>query len=1040
MIKKKLIYILSFLTLTGIVVLMLFQSKPKVEMGFDNPEGYIEFFRGITIPFGKNESGYKPNNALNELKKAKGRAMNLKRATSLNWVSRGPGNVGGRTRTIIIDPDDSTGNTWFAGSVSGGVWKTTNGGQSWANLTSDLLNLSTVALAMAPSNHNVLYIGTGEGFGGEGMVSGGVIFRSGDKGNTWDSLASTARDERFRFVNKIWISPESDSILIAATNKGMFKTFDAGETWNAVGFKGYVIQDIIQNPLNPDVLYAGANSIGVLKSYDGGDTWQNSSEGFTDCYRVSLTISPVDTSYLYAGVEAPYLQTHIYQSTDAGKTWKLNQNADGQYINFHLTQGWFNNVVAAHPFDKRKVYVGGVYFGELEFKGNMSLSQPFVVRVDTFDTRSFMTFVNFGGTKLGGAMATGLNEDAEVEEEDFVSVEIRFGNGKLQKAHRYTVPEGEGAGVPVDQYYYQDYVNVPFEVWDTDNDKQLMVSFRDQDKNGEFNLIEREYGDDISGREYLFVSAYAYDSLAPNVKLSSDGGYIEKLLYFIWPALQDSAVWEPDSLPDSKIVIKYGAIMFQDAFTTVLADDRLNEELHVDHHDIKFFIRDSNNKLFDIIEANDGGLGFSSDEGKTWEQINKGYNTTQFYGVAKRPGAHEYVGGMQDNGTWQSPVDKPAGSLSEYDFKIEGDGFEALWHPWYPQRILGSSYNNYIKVSNDYGENWQWTSNNILGGGPFITKLSHSKENPDLVFAVGGHGVYKHINFGFGTYDWELVDLGDSWAVENIVTSMHNVKVSLADPSVVWAGGGMYKNPDLNIFLSKDYGVTFDTVTNYTDVRLGYISGMATHPVNPATAYLLYSFYKKPKILRTKDYGETWEDISGFGASETSSNGFPDVMVHDLLVFPNDTNKIWVATEIGIFEKVDEDSDWQFVDNGFPAVSVWQLDISDGQVIAATHGRGIWTADLGLSKVDNSAAEDYSLDVYPVPASTEVNITTESSYIGKVEISIYELSGKLVHKKELSKQNEYFTHKINLTEFTPGNYIITVEQGSNKTARKIILN
>jgi hypothetical protein len=1037
---RRLIHIILPFAALLLITCTEFGDKDR-DVEFDKPEGYYDYFKQITIPLNSKSSGYLPNYAVSELKKSIANSpQRLKSATNYPWVQRGPGNVGGRTRCVIIDPDDITGNTWFVGSVSGGIWKTTDAGGSWENLTPDLPNLSTASLAMSAANTSVIYAGTGEGYGGEGMVSGNGIYKSVDKGLSWDSIASIYNDAHFRFVNKLWVSPTNENVVLAATNKGIFKTTDGGDTWDTVFNRGYAVQDIVQNPLNEHVLYAGVNSLGVIKSVKQGDknSWHSSYNGMGEVYRVSVSVSPVDTSYIFAGVEAPDYQTHIYQSRDGGKNWQLNYNTDGQFTNFYKEQGWFNNVVAAHPFQKSKVFVGGVYLGLLNFGAATYTSSRDVIRVDTLNTAKFMTFVNFGGSYFSGALSTGIDEEAEVDAEDFVSIEIRFDTNLTQKAHRFTVPDGEGSGVPADNYYYQDYVDVPFQVWDIDNNKQLMVSFRDQDTNGVFNLVDRKYGDDISGREYIFINAIDYDSLNPSAEIAQTGGHEQKLLYFLWPSLSDGQTWNEDSLTFATINIKYGSIEYRDAYTTILADDKLNKELHVDHHDMQFFIPNPAIENFVIVEANDGGLGLSTDMGTTWQQINKGYLTTQFYGVAKRPGKNEYIGGMQDNGTWQSPIDEAATENSDYDFRVEGDGFETLWHPWYPQRILASSYNNLIKISNDFGETWQWVDNSILNDGPFITKLSNSTENPNLVFAVGSAGIYRHTNFGLGIASWESIDLGDTWAVNNTVTSSHNVKVSKADPSVVWAGGAMFKNPDLNIFLSKDYGKTFDTVSNYTDVEMGYISGMATHPVNPAEAFVLFSFKGKPKVLRTMNYGQSWEDLSGFAGSEdgSSNNNFPDVVVNDLLVMP-DTNIIWVATEIGIFESIDN-GEWHYANCGLPAVSIWQLNIVDGQLIVATHGRGIWTADLGLTSTRLVKSEDeFDIEVYPNPASDFVKVLINSKDFNSGTLKIIDLSGKQVIAKNIEIDGSELT--IDVSFIPRGNYILVLSNGTHKSFKKLII-
>ena len=161
--------------------------------------------------------------------------------------------------------------------------------------------------------------------------------------------------------------------------------------------------------------------------------------------------------------------------------------------NFLGAQGWFNNAITVHPFKENLVFIGGVDMGQVEFLPGTSVSDPVVTRVDTLGTASFMDFVNFGGRYLGGGMSTGdLEDGTDILSSDWVPVEIRFGPGIKQKAHRFTVPEGEGAGVLPKDYAYRDYVEVPFEAWDILNNRQLMLSFRDQERDGKFNLIKRK--------------------------------------------------------------------------------------------------------------------------------------------------------------------------------------------------------------------------------------------------------------------------------------------------------------------------------------------------------------------------------------------------------------------------------------------------------------------------------------------------------------------------------------------------------------------
>jgi photosystem II stability/assembly factor-like uncharacterized protein len=1010
------------------------------EEGYDKPEGYAEFYHLITTPIGHPNNGYKTNYRYKELQKALKNCSSSKSTKSTYlWEQRGPGNVGGRTREVIIDPDDPSHNTWYAAAASGGIWKTTDGGETWQNLTDQISNLATNSIAMAPSNHDIIYIGTGEGYGGYGMVSGNGIFKSINRGQTWELLESTVVGDAFRWVNKIIVDNYDADILLVATNEGIFKSYDGGSIWDTVYHAGYQVQDMVVNSIDPSTIYAGVNSLGIIKSYNNGTSWFDSYSGIGTGYRFSVTMSPVDTNYIYTSVEAPQSVTELYISSNGGGSWNKHNDFDNSFINFHGEQGWFNNVIEADPFNKYKVFVGGVYLGSLTFKSSTTLSDPQVIRVDTLGTGSFMAFVNFGGNYLRGALSTGLDEEADVQEEDYTSIEIRFGPGISQKAHRFTVPEGEGAGVPRSDFHYEDYISVPFQAWDVDHNKQLMVSFRDQEGNGEFNLIERIFDDDISGREYIYVHAVDY-SASPNADIAKDGGHLYKMLYFLWPTLPEDKTWQPNNLPLSKISVKYGTLTLQNASTTVLADEDRNSNLHVDHHDMKIIVTDELNQQFSIIETNDGGLGRSDDKGLTWRQIKNGYNTSQFYGIAKKPGAFEFIGGMQDNGTWQSPSGEIAGPGSAYNDRVKGDGFEAIWHPDYPNRILASSYYNSIHLSTDGGENWSLVTDGMTGNGPFITRLSNSPANPNLVLAVGNKGVYRHTNFCVGRYPWQLVEIDSGWAPSGVVTSAHNVKVSLADPAVVWAGAGMFNDPDLNIFLSKDYGESFEKVTLYSEQELGFLTSIATHPTDTGTAYLLFSIDHKPKILRTTDFGVTWNDISGFGAGDSSQNGFPDVIVYSLLVFPNNTNIIWVGTEIGIFESLDSGLTWHYADNGFPSVSVWQMFLQDNTLVIATHGRGIWTTSQRPDAIPEiHLDEPRRFNLFPNPGNGIINIEFDSPDHSNGKINLYSLTGDKIYSESFMKDDISFKRQFDFSFLNKGSYIISIAIGTKSFNKQFVI-
>jgi len=1028
-----------------------FENDEQEEQKKDQPNKFKEYFTAITQRFGKHTS-YPKGYRFLEFEKAVQQEVKLKKGNEiLPWVSRGPHNVAGRVRGLVIDPSDNTHKTWFAGSASGGIWKTIDAGASWINMTTNLPNLSTSTLAISISTPNVLYAGTGEGFRGAGMVRGDGIFKSTDKGLTWTLLKSTSNNEDFFFVNKILVSPTNENIVIVSTNTGIFKSMDGGVTFSRKYSASGPVQDLEADPTDFNVLYGGENSNGVIKSVDMGNTWSLSSSGIGGCLRVELAISPINPSKIFACMETSQDITNVYVSIDKGGNWKKFNNTSSVFANYLGDQGWFDNTLACHPYNENIVFIGGIYLGKYEFTNAFSESDPQVIRVDTVSTASFLSFINFGGDFLGGGMQTGdKNKAIQLFKSDWSSVEIRFGTGKHQKAHRFTVPvtsgtNGDGgAGVDTTNYEYKDYVDVPFEAWDTKNNRQLMISFRDQERDGTFNLIKRDANNDAKGREYIYVNSIPY-AANPDANITRNGGHSYKQTYFFWPTLADSGIWNPATLPESKISIQYGTLALQSGKAAIVSDARgdqgsLNDNLHADHHNLVMIPTDAATQKFWIVDANDGGIGLSQDGGETWAQLTNGMISTQFYGVDKKTGAQEYIGGMQDNGTWQSPIGKVAASTSAYAERLGGDGFDVVWHPVKTNQIIGSLYNNRFYLSRDGGVTWNSASKNINEDGPFITRIGYSPQKPDILFAVGKDGVWRSNAFGYHPFGgWEKKVIGTGWAVGEEVTSQHNVKVSLANPDVVWAGAGMSKDPVLTLFVSTNSGSSFTPATIYNDVEMGYISGLATHPTNPNEAFALFSFYGAPKILRTMNLGKTWQDITGFGKKDTSNTGFPNVAVHSLMVMPFDTSWIWAGTEIGLFESRDNGATWAYANNGLPAVSIWQIKTVDNEVVVATHGRGIWSTTIPGSKLSITKAkiESFPLKAFPIPAINDLTISFNDTYKGNVRVQLHNLSGKQLYSKMYFKSNGSFSEVIDVSNFAKGHYILSVDFANKIATRKI---
>ena len=931
---------------------------------------YAEFHRQLRTPDDVSVPAYAYNYQVSELEKVRLSARRFRTAaTTLEWKSRGPGNIPGRTRSLVVLPQDATGKSWLAGSVGGGIWKTVDAGASWTNITPDLPNLAISSLAVCSTSPSVVYAGTGEAFGNLDGIGGAGIFKTTDGGNSWVQLSSTVADDSFRAVNRIIVDPANPDIIVACSNtstgnfanatSGIFRSEDGGTTWTKVYTSDAYVQQLVAAPTDFLVQYASVYGVGVLKSADGGKTWVSTSDDIKAAGRIELAVSSKTADKLAASVVGNLsgeAGADLYFSTDGGASWAYVSEETDNNFDF-LEQGDYDNTIMFHPFDDNIVYVGGVNI----FKFNVDTTNPGQIKtVDSFEktgTTSFIDFVPFSGNDLPGLELGGLESDA------FVDVEVRFGPEVEQKAARFTVNK-QGAGVPAINYQFKDYVTVPFQVWDVTNNRQLMASFRDQQEDGKFNLIasNTEGGAESHSREYFYVHLLEYAEEV-NPDIAKNGGHEHEMMLNFWPVLASGGVWDSQNLPDSKLTVSFSAINKFSKTAQVVADGygehtslsggnvvNATGSIHVDHHSLTAVSLSAQDSTFRIVATNDGGVFYSvisKDPGTTngdWTFAGNGMVTGQYYGVDKRFSREQYIGGLQDNSTSISADGESPDSGSDYEVVIGGDGFETIWNNADESLIIASAQFNNFYRSDDFGVNWELAVSglplNYEEEAPFFSRLSNSRSLPEVLFAVSADGVYRSVDFG---ERWSLSKVEAEWSYRGSFT---NIEVSKSDPMIVWAGGAMSGAQTLQV--STDRGETFKKVGNYAGSAglQGVITGIESHPFEDSTAFALFSFQGLPKVLRTRDLGASWQDISGFEADPEGAAGFPDVAVYSLLVLPNDPSVIWAGTEIGIFETSDDGKSWTPLP-GFPAVAVWEMKVVNDEVVVATHGRGIWTARLG---------------------------------------------------------------------------------------------
>ncbi len=297
---------------------------------------------------------------------------------ALEWRSIGPYRGG---RSVAVAGVASQPYVYYMGGTGGGVWKTVDGGATWEPVADDYLTAGSVgAIAVAPSDPNVVYVGTGEACIRGNTSPGDGVYLSTDAGKTWKHAGLREAGQ----IGSVAVHPSNSELVYVAAlghafganpERGVFRSKDGGTTWEKVLYRdenaGAV--DLALDPNNPRVIYAalwqarrmpwgmesGGPGSGIFKSTDGGDTWteisrnQGLPQGILG--RIGITVSPVNSERVWAIVEAE--EGGVFRSDDAGETWtKVNSDRSLRQ------RAWYYTHIYADPESENTVYVLNVRF------------------------------------------------------------------------------------------------------------------------------------------------------------------------------------------------------------------------------------------------------------------------------------------------------------------------------------------------------------------------------------------------------------------------------------------------------------------------------------------------------------------------------------------------------------------------------------------------------------------------------------------------------------------------------------------------------
>lgn len=353
------------------------KNKPEHESGYELFKRWENIMVPRTYPTGNRNNMPQLLNDYTTYKKEDIKKAAYKMATiPANWTYAGTGGVptnggDGRVNRIRFYPGNT--NILYACAPGGGLWKSTNGGNTWSTNTDQLTTLATSDIAIDPKNPALMYLAMGDGDGYDAFTTG--VLKSTDTGKTWKATGlsytlqtSGANDYE---GNQLLINPDSTNVIFAAMNFGLYRSRDTGKTWTPIIASD--IRDIEFEPFHSNIVYATSEWGVFYRSIDGGITFGQVTAGLptSDIARMSIGVSPADSNRVYVLVDENTNSRFygLYMSTDRGQTFTTQSSFAGGAPNLlgwsqtgtdSSGQGWYTLSLAVSQTNADTILVGGV--------------------------------------------------------------------------------------------------------------------------------------------------------------------------------------------------------------------------------------------------------------------------------------------------------------------------------------------------------------------------------------------------------------------------------------------------------------------------------------------------------------------------------------------------------------------------------------------------------------------------------------------------------------------------------------------------------
>ena len=718
--------------------------------------------------------------------------------SALQWRSIGPFRAG---RVTAITGVPGQPNHFYFGSVGGGVWETHNAGRTWSPIFDSQPVASIGAIAVAPSDPNVVYVGSGEASIRSSFSTGNGMYKSTDAGKTWKHIGL---EDTFQ-IGAVLVDPQDpDTVYVAAlghgyaanSERGVFKSTDGGRTWKKVLYKNAdtgavdlsfgsdsrtVFAALWQTRRPPWSVYPPSDGpgSGLYKSTDAGATWQQvTGHGFPSAGlgRIGVAVAPGNPRIVYANVSAKQGQGGLYRSDDGGSNWK--HVTDDARI---WSRWWYFGRVRVDPRNADIVYIpntalykstdGGHSF--LPIKGAPGGDDYHIAWISPDNSAHIMLGVDQGAT-------------------------ITLDGGKTWSSW-YNQPTGQFYHVTTDNQF-------PYNVYGAQQDS-LSVKWPSR----------TDYGDYTNGISFM-------DFLP--IPTGGESGYIApdplNPRYIYGPAIVrpfDGDVTRFDTVTkqveDVSPTLEYPGVTYRRTWTLPVVFSRLDPHVMYSSHQM-MFRTDNGGQSWSVISPDltreNPGVPSNLDAVTAKDTEIQGPRRGVIYTIAPSPIQKGQIWAGTDDGLiwltgdegghWQNVTPKGLGAWSKVGI-IEASHFDAKTAYAAVDRHRLDDYKPYIYVTHDAGKTWTLSVHGIADGD-FVNVVREDPEKPGLLYA----GTEKRVYVSFdGGADWQSLQ-------HNLpVTSMRDIDVHGDDLVLATFGRGFWILDDISALRQMDESARQSTAT-----------------------------------------------------------------------------------------------------------------------------------------------------------------------------------------------------------------------------------